>query len=248
MGGRAPHPQAARRAERTRHAAAQPGDSGVPRERARHGGASASAIAAAPRVTSSRRSSSIPTRRRPTSISATCGCSQAISRAPMAAWDRLIDAVARARLPGASIASSGSTSSEGAAAEVRRALPRASSPQSAGLARAPGAGPPPGRAAIAHAKPSSSCFAALEQNPHGLTVHQAVWNVLLKLDLESRARAALHRVGAIVGVLPRSARLPQVPLPQHRAAVAVPALSRMEFVRRRTHRPRQGRPRSRCRA
>ena len=26
-------------------------------------------------------------------------------------------------------------------------------------------------------------LAALEQNPHGLTVHQAVWNVLLKLDL-----------------------------------------------------------------
>ena len=26
-------------------------------------------------------------------------------------------------------------------------------------------------------------LAALEQNPHGLTVHQAIWTVLLKLDL-----------------------------------------------------------------
>jgi lipopolysaccharide biosynthesis regulator YciM len=33
-------------------------------------------------------------------------------------------------------------------------------------------------------------LAALEQNPHGLTVHQAVWNVLLKLDLN---RALVQR-------------------------------------------------------
>ena len=36
MGRRVPHSQAARRAERARHAAAQPGDPRVPRERARH--------------------------------------------------------------------------------------------------------------------------------------------------------------------------------------------------------------------
>jgi lipopolysaccharide biosynthesis regulator YciM len=33
-------------------------------------------------------------------------------------------------------------------------------------------------------------IAALEQNPHGLTVHQAIWNVLLKLDLN---RALVQR-------------------------------------------------------
>ena len=48
---------------------------------------------------------------------------------------------------------------------------------------------------------------------------------------QSRAGAALHRVGAVVGVLPRPARLPEVPLPQHRAALAMPALPRMELVR-----------------
>ena len=37
-------------------------------------------------------------------------------------------------------------------------------------------------------------LAALEQNPHGLTVHQAIWNVLLQLDLDRGAGAALHRV------------------------------------------------------
>ncbi|MEP6782888.1 MAG: tetratricopeptide repeat protein [Acidobacteriota bacterium] len=34
-----------------------------------------------------------------------------------------------------------------------------------------------------HAEAFEFLLAALEQNPHGLTVHQAVWNVLLKLDL-----------------------------------------------------------------
>ncbi|MEZ5284097.1 MAG: hypothetical protein R2712_04655 [Vicinamibacterales bacterium] len=36
---------------------------------------------------------------------------------------------------------------------------------------------------------------ALEQNPHGLTVHQAVWTALLQLDLD-RALVQLHRVRA----------------------------------------------------
>ena len=34
-----------------------------------------------------------------------------------------------------------------------------------------------------HAEAFEFLLAALEQNPHGLTVHQAVWNVLLKLEL-----------------------------------------------------------------
>ena len=46
-------------------------------------------------------------------------------------------------------------------------------------------------------RPSICSIEALEQNPHGLTVHQAVWTVLLQLDLDralvqrtSRPRAA----------------------------------------------------------
>ena len=41
-----------------------------------------------------------------------------------------------------------------------------------------------------HAEAFEFLLAALEQNPHGLTVHQAVWNVLLKLDLN---RALVQR-------------------------------------------------------
>ena len=73
---------------------------------------------------------------------------------------------------------------------------------------------------------------ALEHNPHGLTVHQAIWDVLLQLELD---RALVQRYI-------ESARTPvffldphvclQVPLPQHRAALAVPALPRVEQLRR----------------
>ncbi|HYB97344.1 MAG TPA: tetratricopeptide repeat protein [Vicinamibacterales bacterium] len=41
-----------------------------------------------------------------------------------------------------------------------------------------------------HAEAFEFLIAALEHNPHGLTVHQAVWNVLLKLDLN---RALVQR-------------------------------------------------------
>ena len=54
---------------------------------------------------------------------------------------------------------------------------------------------------LAGARPRPEAFefllAALEHNPHGLTVHQAIWNVLLQARPESRAGAALHRVGAV---------------------------------------------------
>ena len=56
---------------------------------------------------------------------------------------------------------------------------------------------------------------------------------------ESRSRAALHRVRAIVGVLSRSARVREMPLPQHGSALAVPALPRVEHVCRGTNRPRE---------
>ena len=87
---------------------------------------------------------------------------------------------------------------------------------------------------------------ALEQNPHGLTVHQAVWTVLLQLGLD---RALVQRYiearrGAVFFLDPHVCL--QVPLPQHRAAVAVPALSRVEHVRRGADRRRAGRPRPRC--
>ena len=51
-----------------------------------------------------------------------------------------------------------------------------------------------------------------------------------------RARQPLRRADPACGVLPRSARLRPLPLPQHRAALAVSALPRLEHVCRRAHR------------
>ena len=54
---------------------------------------------------------------------------------------------------------------------------------------------------------------------------------------ESRSRAALHRVRPIVGVLSRSARVREMPLPQHGSALAMSPLPRVEHVHRRENRP-----------
>ena len=84
-------------------------------------------------------------------------------------------------------------------------------------------------------------FEALAHNPHALTIHQAIWEVLLRARPRSGARRALRRADRAVGLLPRSARLPALPLPQHRAALAVPALPRVEHVRRGADRAGEGR-------
>ena len=55
-----------------------------------------------------------------------------------------------------------------------------------------------------------------------------------------RARRALHGPDARRHLLPRSAHLRALPLPQHGAALAVPALPRVEHVRRRADRAGQG--------
>ena len=60
-------------------------------------------------------------------------------------------------------------------------------------------------------------------------------DVLQSLSLSVRHSPAHPRLG----LLPRPARLPEVPLPQHGAPLAVSALPRVEHVRRRTHRPRR---------
>ena len=46
------------------------------------------------------------------------------------------------------------------------------------------------RSAAIRTRRSSLLLEALEQNPHGLTVHQAIWTVLLQLDLD---RALVQR-------------------------------------------------------
>ena len=74
-------------------------------------------------------------------------------------------------------------------------------------------------------------FEALVHNPHALTLHQAIWQVLSRLDFE---RALVQRYVELTrarGLLHGSAHLHALPLPQHRAALAVSALPRMEHVR-----------------
>ena len=79
-------------------------------------------------------------------------------------------------------------------------------------------------------------FAALVQNPHALSIHQAIWRALGQLRHPAGAGRSLRRADPARGLLSRSARLHALPLPQHRAALAVPALPRLEHVRRRADR------------
>ncbi len=88
-------------------------------------------------------------------------------------------------------------------------------------------------------------FAALVQNPHALGIHQAIWRALGQLRHPAVARRSLQRAHRARRLLSRPARLHALPLPQHRAALAVPALPRLEHVRRGTDRSRPGHDRSR---
>ena len=75
-------------------------------------------------------------------------------------------------------------------------------------------------------------FAALVQNPHALGIHQAIWRALGQLHHPPALVDRYSELTRARRVLPRSARLHALPLPQHRAALAVPALPRLEHVRR----------------
>ncbi len=81
---------------------------------------------------------------------------------------------------------------------------------------------------------SSCCSAALPHNPHGLAIHQEIWQALLALDLDPALVQRYMELTRERGLLPGSPRLHPLPVPQHRAALAVPAVPRMEHVRRGT--------------
>ena len=82
------------------------------------------------------------------------------------------------------------------------------------------------------ARRSSSCSRRLHINPHP---HHAapvgVAGAVRAAISTPRPRGALHRREPRGRVLPGPAHLPALPLPQQRAAVAMPALSRVEHVR-----------------
>jgi lipopolysaccharide biosynthesis regulator YciM len=71
----------------------------------------------------------------------------------------------------------------------------------------------------------------LEHNPHALAIHQAIWNTLSRLDLP-RAMVARYIEVTRQSVFYLDPHVCiRCRLPQHRTALAVPALPRMEYVR-----------------
>src|SRR6185436_9892688 len=104
------------------------------------------------------------------------------------------------------------------------------------LARAPCVvAPPGGRRTVTGRTRAVVCRAGAEssraQHPPGHLARARTAAVPLV------ACRPLQRSHAARGLLSRSARLPALPVPQHRTAVAVSALSRLEHLRGRTHRP-----------
>ena len=81
---------------------------------------------------------------------------------------------------------------------------------------------------------------ALAHNPHGLAVHQEIWEALSQLGSTGHSSQRYVDAHARRGLLPRPPRLHPLPLPQHRAALAVPALPRVEYLRRGADRAGEG--------
>ena len=152
----------------------------------------------------------------------------------VAIWERSIDVVARSRLPGARSARArlratrrATSGSPSCAASSSTASPRewrARAALARHLARTR-----PARAGARAALRGARAQPARARDPPGDLEHA------LGARPAAASGRALHRHHARVGLLPRPARVPAVPLPQHRAALAVPALPRVEHVRRRAH-------------
>ena len=161
----------------------------------------------------------------------------------IAVWERLIETLARSRLPRLLAARGGISQDRRARTfpelcrrliaanpqdwRARLALARHLSTRTASPRRARaavrGAGAQPARARAA----PGDLADAVAARPAAALVERYV-------DLTRDA-----------GVLPRPAHLPPLPLPQHRAALAVSALPRVEHVRRGADRAGEGRPRRR---
>jgi len=67
-------------------------------------------------------------------------------------------------------------------------------------------------------------FEALEHNPHALMLHQAIWQLFTEIGLKPELiRRYMDLTDRSVFFSTRTSAC--VPLPQHRTALAVPALS-----------------------
>ena len=231
------HPPGTGGARRAGAAGPQPGHPRLPRERARAERAQGRRLRHGRGALSRRARSGRLRHARPRSTSATRWSARATSTrrsAPGKAWSS-----PRPSAPtSCSSACAGSTSSAGS-----RPLPRlcrrlvAARPQNWRARLALGGELAKRRIVRAGAR---STLEALGHNPHGLAVHEAIWETLLQLGLEPRPGRALRAARQGRGLLPRPARLPALPLPQHRAAVAVPALPRVEQLRRGADRAGEG--------
>ena len=239
MGRRGAHPPGAGGARRAGAAGAQPGHPRLPRERARDERRSRPATSPPPRRASAPRWTSTAWSPRPRSTSATRSSAQGRLDEAVRTWEGLVETTPeRAHL---------------VLDRLRRIYQARGEPDRfLDLCRRLVAARPQNwraRLALGGAlanRADRSCPAldqlleALGHNPHGLTVHEAIWETLLQLDLEPRPGRALRAARQGRRLLPRPARLPALPLPQHRTAVAVPALPRVEQLRRGADRAGEG--------
>ena len=89
-------------------------------------------------------------------------------------------------------------------------------------------------------------FEALSHNPHALMIHQEIWQALSALgrNPQSIERYLALTREAVFYLDPHVCM--RLPVPQHGAALAVPAVPRMEHLHRRTHGARQRRSAVKC--
>ena len=243
MGRGVPHPPAAGRAERAGHArrATRRSSAFLENElgmRSAEGGDRAGRGAPL-RVGDRPRSDR---RRRPTSISATCALQRAIAaarRGRLGAADRRARPIAPIWR---SIGCERALRQRRHAADVRGAMPAA---HRRAIRRTGARGWRWAASRRARADPNGVRAAARGARAQSARPHRAPGALERAAASSISNRALVQRYiesRAIAGVLPRSARLHQVPLPQHRAALAVPALPRMEHVRRRSASRRPSKP------
>ena len=238
------HAAAADQAGGDRVAAAEPGDSRVSRKRDRPRGDAAQGLSGGGRGASRPPSTSM---RRAVPAYLNLGdvrVAQGNEKDAAAIWETLVQVapdrayLAFDRLEALAVRS-------GSAGAIHASVPAADRRQPAGLARAARAVAPSRRPAASRRRRSICCSprscrirtrSASTRRSGARSASCAIPPSLVDRYSElTRAR----------GLLSRSARLHALPLPQHRAALAVPALPRLEHVRRGAHRAGAGHRRSR---
>ena len=159
-------------------------------------------------------------------------CRRATAAEAIAVWERLVEVAPDRAYLALRSARERLAARTGIAGALPGAVPPADRREPAGLARAARAVAPSRRAAASRATRSTCCSRRWSQNPHALEHPPGDLARARQLQLAAGAGRSLRRADAARRLLPRSARLHALPLPQHRAALAVPALPRLEHVRR----------------